>query len=434
MYAIRTNSRPHVEGIRELVTWPATASTAWAAGYLAGIFDAEGSYSQGILRISNSDEEIIDWVTRCLEMFRFQFSVEHIHHERKKSIKVIRLTGGLREHLRFFHGMDTAITRKRSIEGKAVKNSARLGVVNIEPLGKAERLFDITTGTEDFIANGVISHNCYARPTHAYMDLSPGIDFETKLFAKPGAAQLLARELAKPGYVCTPIALGTNTDPYQPIEREYRITRQILEILHACRHPLTIVTKSWLVERDLDLLADMARRNLAEVCISVTTLDHDLARRLEPRATAPARRLETLRRLQAAGIPTGVMFAPVIPALNDTEMEAVLEAAAAAGALDAGYVMLRLPHEVRTLFREWLDIHYPLKADHVLNMIRDIRGGRENDPAFGSRLRGQGVFADMIARRFRKTCRDLGLNRQRTALDTSSFIAPATPGSQLRLL
>lgn len=275
---------------------------------------------------------------------------------------------------------------------------------------------------------------CYARPTHAYLDLSPGIDFETKLFAKPAAAQLLARELAQPGYVCTPMALGTNTDPYQPIERDYRITREIIEILHSCHHPLTIVTKSWLVERDIDLLADMARRNLVEVYLSITTLDHDLARRLEPRATAPRRRLATLDRLRAAGIPTGVMFAPVIPALNDTELESVLEAAAAAGVLDAGYVMLRLPHEVRSLFREWLDTHYPLKADHVLNMIRDIRGGRDNDPAFGSRLRGQGVFADMIARRFRKACRDLGLNRPRTALDTGAFIAPALPGTQLHLL
>jgi DNA repair photolyase len=275
---------------------------------------------------------------------------------------------------------------------------------------------------------------CYARPSHAYMDLSPGIDFESRLFAKPGAARLLEQELGKPGYLCTPIALGTNTDPYQPIERDYRITRQIIEVLSAHHHPLTIVTKSWAVERDIDLLAAMAARNLTQVFISITTLDHDLARKLEPRATAPRRRLETLARLQEAGIPTGVMFAPVIPALNDTEMESVLAAAASAGVLHAGYVMLRLPHEVKILFREWLETHYPLKAEHVMNLVRDIRGGRENDPAFGSRMRGQGVFAEMIEQRFRKICNDLGLNRKHVTLDTASFTLPILPGSQLNLL
>ena len=275
---------------------------------------------------------------------------------------------------------------------------------------------------------------CYARPSHAYMDLSPGIDFESRLFAKPGAARLLEQELGKPGYICTPIALGTNTDPYQPIEREYRITRQIIEVLSAHHHPLTIVTKSWAVERDIELLAGMAARNLVQVFISITTLDHELARKLEPRATAPRRRLETLARLHGAGIPTGVMFAPVIPALNDTEMESVLAAAAKAGVLHAGYVMLRLPHEVKILFREWHTTHYPLKTDHVMNMVKDIRGGRENDPAFGSRMRGQGVFAKIIEQRFRKICNDLGLNRKHVTLDTGRFTPPVMPGSQLNLL
>ncbi|MGH8119654.1 MAG: PA0069 family radical SAM protein, partial [Gammaproteobacteria bacterium] len=274
---------------------------------------------------------------------------------------------------------------------------------------------------------------CYARPTHAYMDLSPGIDFETRLFAKPDAAKLLKLELGKPGYICTPIALGTNTDPYQPIERDYRITRQIIESLNSCNHPLTIVTKSRGVERDMDLLAAMAARNLTQVFVSVTTLDHDLARKLEPRATAPLGRLATLKRLQEAGIPTGVMFAPVIPALNDTEMESVLTAAAGAGVQHAGYVMLRLPHEVKVLFREWLNAHYPLKTDHIMNMVKDIRGGKENDPNFGSRMRGSGVYADMIARRFHKICRDLGLNKKHVTLDTSSFIAPLLSGNQLSL-
>jgi len=274
---------------------------------------------------------------------------------------------------------------------------------------------------------------CYARPTHAYMDLSPGIDFESRLFAKPDAAKLLQQELGKPGYICTPIALGTNTDPYQPIERDFRITRQIIETLSACNHPLTIVTKSRGVERDIDLLAGMAARNLAQVFISVTTLDHDLAQKLEPRASTPQRRLETLKRLHEAGIPTGVMFAPVIPALNDTEMEAVLTTAAGAGVRHAGYVMLRLPHEVKVLFKEWLNTHYPLKTDHVMNMVKDIRGGRENDPNFGSRMRGRGVYADMIAKRFHKICHDLGFNKNHVTLDTTHFIAPLLSGNQLKL-
>jgi DNA repair photolyase len=274
---------------------------------------------------------------------------------------------------------------------------------------------------------------CYARPTHAYMDLSPGLDFETKLFAKPGAALLLKKEISKPGYKCTPIALGTNTDPYQPIERDWKITRQIIEVLNVCNHPLTIVTKSWLVERDIDLLAAMADRNLVQVFVSITTLDTALARKLEPRATSPRRRLEVLANLHKAGIPTGVMFAPVIPALNDTEMESVLALAAGAGVNNAGYVMLRLPHEVKILFREWLATHYPLKADHVMNMVRDIRGGRDNDPDFGSRMRGKGVYAGIIQKRFQHSCKQLQLNMKCIILDTGNFIPPGRQGEQFRL-
>lgn len=274
---------------------------------------------------------------------------------------------------------------------------------------------------------------CYARPTHAYMDLSPGLDFESRLFVKPDAPQLLRRELAKSGYECTPIALGTNTDPYQPIERDWQVTRGIIQLLRDCRHPLTIVTKSSLVERDIDLLADMADANLVQVFVSVTTLDSNLARKLEPRATAPHRRVECLRRLTAAGIPTGVMFAPVIPALNETELEAVLEAAAGAGVEQAGYVMVRLPHEVKQLFRDWLQHHYPDRATHVMSLINDIRGGRDNDPAFGSRMRGQGAFAQLLGHRFRMACRRLQLNRTRRKLVTGLFVPPARNSAQLSL-
>lgn len=274
---------------------------------------------------------------------------------------------------------------------------------------------------------------CYARPTHAYMDISPGLDFESRLFVKPEAPALLRQALAKSGYVCKPIALGTNTDPYQPIEREWQVTRGILEVLNECRHPLTLVTKSCLVERDIDLLAAMSARHQVEVYLSVTTLDHSLARTLEPRATAPRRRIECLRRLHEAGVATGVLFAPVIPAINDAELEPVLEAAAAAGVSQAGYVMLRLPHEVKDLFREWLDNHYPDRARHVMSLVNDIRGGRDNDPNFGSRMRGQGVFAQLINQRFQKACKRLGLNLPTCELDCSQFIPPPANPDQMTL-
>jgi DNA repair photolyase len=344
----------------------------------------------------------------------------------------VRLDGGLREHLRFFHSVDPVITRKREIEGQALKSSARLGIVNIEPINETQRLFDITTETGDFIANGVVSHNCYARPSHAYVGLSAGLDFETKLFAKTNAAERLRAELARPGYICRPLALGSNTDPYQPIERRYRIMRQILEVLAECEHPLTIVTKSALIERDLDLLASMARKRLVHAFISVTTLDRSLARRLEPRAAAPARRLEAVQRLAAAGVPVGVMVAPVIPALNDHDIENILEQARAAGADGAGYVLLRLPHEVKDLFREWLARHEPLKAEHVMSLVQGARGGRDNDPRFGARMLGTGAVADLIENRFAVACRRLGFNCEEHDLDCTRFRAPAT-GPQLAL-
>src|SRR6185437_7605335 len=227
---------------------------------------------------------------------------------------------------------------------------------------------------------------CYARPSHAYLDLSPGIDFETRLFAKPDAADLLRAELARPGYRCDPIALGTNTDPYQPIERDWRITRAVLEVLAQCRHPFTIVTKSALIERDIDLIAPMAAQRMARVYVSVTTLDRELARKMEPRAASPQRRLQAIGTLARAGIPVGVMVAPVIPQLNDRDLEAIVAAAAAEGATSAGWVLLRLPREVSPLFRGWLDIHYPDRAAHVMSLVSQMRGGRDNDPAFGSRM------------------------------------------------
>jgi DNA repair photolyase len=266
---------------------------------------------------------------------------------------------------------------------------------------------------------------CYARPSHAYLGLSPGLDFETRIFAKENAAELLREELSRPGYRCELISLGANTDPYQPIERERRITRNVLEVLWEFRHPVGIVTKGSLIERDLDLLAPMAHAGLVHVFISIGTLDGEIARTLEPRAAAPYRRVETVRRLSERGVPCGVLVAPIIPFLNDKDLEAVLEAVSDAGASMAGYTMLRLPWEVKDLFKDWLERNYPLKAAHVMARIRDTRGGRENDPEFGSRMKGEGQFADLIRNRFAIACRRLGLNTgKRNQLDTKQFRRP----------
>ena len=274
---------------------------------------------------------------------------------------------------------------------------------------------------------------CYARPSHAYLELSPGLDFETKLFAKTNAAELLRETLAKPGYVPSPIALGANTDCYQPIERKYRITRQILEVLAECEHPVTIVTKSALVERDLDLLAPMAQKNLVKVFVSIGTLDRTLARKLEPRAASPQRRLDVLSALSEKKIPCGVMVAALIPALNDKTLELVLEEASKAGAAEAAYVIMRLPNELKDLFKEWLAAHYPERADHVISIIRQVRGGRDNDPRFGARMTGTGNFAELIGKRFEIACRRFGLNghgagRLPAELDCSRFKRPSLSG------
>jgi DNA repair photolyase len=274
---------------------------------------------------------------------------------------------------------------------------------------------------------------CYARPSHAYLNLSPGLDFETRLFAKTNAAELLQEELARPGYACDCITIGANTDPYQPVEREWQVTRSILEVLAACNHPCAIITKNAMVERDLDILAPMAAKNLVQVYISVTTLDHDIARRMEPRAPAPARRIEAIRRLVEAGVPTGVMVAPVVPFLTDSGIETVLEAAREAGADRAGYTLMRLPWEVKDLFMDWLQRNFPLKAAHVMSRIRDMREGRENDPNFGSRMRGAGELAELLSKRFNMACHRLALNHiRRGPLDTAKF-RPPRPDGQIQL-
>jgi len=273
---------------------------------------------------------------------------------------------------------------------------------------------------------------CFARPTHAYMGLSPGLDFETRLFAKPAAAALLEHELSAPGYQVKPIAIGTNTDPYQPIERQQQIMRRVLEVLEKAAHPVTIVTKSALVLRDRDILARMATKGLVKVSLSITTLEPTLARKMEPRAATPAKRLEAIRLLSEAGVPTMVMVAPVIPALNDSEIERILAAAAEAGAISAGYVLLRLPLEVSEIFKQWLNEHYPDRYRHVMNLVRSMRDGKDYDADWKTRMRGTGPYAELIRQRFAGAVKRLGL-QTRLQLETGLFIPPRAGAVQLNL-
>ncbi|MET0330565.1 MAG: PA0069 family radical SAM protein [Dyella sp.] len=275
---------------------------------------------------------------------------------------------------------------------------------------------------------------CFARPSHSYLNLSPGLDFETRLRAKSNLAEVLRMELRRPGYHISPINIGSNTDPYQPIERRWRLTRAALELLAECRHPCTIVTKNAMVERDLDLLVPMARQNLVQVFVSVNSLDNHLAAKLEPRASAPHRRIAAIRALAQAGVPVGVLVAPIIPALNDRDLEAVLAQAAAAGACSAGYTAVRLPYELKALFREWLKLHVPERAEHVMSLIQQMNGGRDYDSNFATRMRGQGPFAELLRQRFEVACRKNGLSRARElVLDTTQFIPPreASPQGEL---
>jgi DNA repair photolyase len=291
--------------------------------------------------------------------------------------------------------------------------------------------FDISINPYRGCEHGCIY--CFARPTHAFLGLSPGLDFETKIFSKPRAAELLREELRKPSYRCQVLALGANTDPYQPVERDLRITRSILEVLAEHAHPVSVVTKSRLVLRDIDILGPMAEKNLASVFVSITTLDPELARTMEPRASTPVLRLETLRGLSEAGIPCGVLASPMIPALNDSELERILKEGAAAGAVTAGYVLLRLPLELKDLFTEWLEAHYPAKAKHVLSLIQQTREGGLYQAEFGKRMRGTGQYAELLNERFRAARRRYGLDRERPPLDTTRFRLPPRSGDQMRL-
>jgi DNA repair photolyase len=357
--AVGTNAVRGVERVREIIRWPRDPSDSWRRGFLAGIFDAEGSCDGNTIRISNTDREIIDSTTACLDHFGFDEVVEDARLD--NGLKCVRLRGGLVERLRFFHHTDPAITRKRKLEGRAIKTNADLRVVAIEPLGKATRLYDITTGTGDFIANGVVSHNCFARPTHTYLDFNAGRDFEKEIVVKVNAPEVLRVELAKPSWKREHVALGTNTDPYQWVEGRYKLMPAIWEALRDFDTPCSVLTKSPLLLRDLELMKQIHERVGFAANLSVPTLDEKAWRATEPHTPNPRARLEAVAEINRAGIPCGILIAPLMPGINDApeQVERILELAAEAGATDVGGICLHLRGEVRAIFFDWLRSHRP---------------------------------------------------------------------------
>jgi DNA repair photolyase len=359
MRAIATGSRSSFEAIEHLIKWPSYPCRDWFCGFLAGIFDAEGSYSRGVWRVSNTDPQIIHWTTRALGALGFDYAVEP--GERAKGRFFVRLRGGLKEVMRFFHTTDPAITRKRSIEGMAIKSDANLRVASIEPLGLELPMYDITTGTGDFIANGVVSHNCFARNTHTYLDLDAGRDFDTKIVVKVNAPELLRAKLASPGWAGEHIAMGTNVDPYQRAEGRYRLTRDIIAALRDAANPFSILTKGTLIVRDLDLLLSAAEVTDVGLNVSAAFVDKSLWRAIEPGTPAPERRLEACATLNDAGLRCGVLMGPIVPYLSDSpaQLAAAVRTAAAAGAVHVTPIVLHLRPGAREWFLGWLREAHP---------------------------------------------------------------------------
>jgi DNA repair photolyase len=431
MRAIMTSARSLMERVEGIVQWPVEPSAEWSRGFLAGIFDAEGSYGRGVLRIHNQDASIIEFVGAALRAHAFEGVVER----RTNGMQAVRVRGGLREHLRFFALTNPAITRKRSFEGQAVKSSPPVRVVKVEKLGFVLPLYDITTGTGDFVANGVISHNCYARPTHEYLSFGSGTDFERKIVVKPNAPALLREAFEKRSWKGELIMLSGNTDCYQPLENSYRLTRGILEVCAEYRNPVHIITKSPLIERDVDVLQRLAAEASVGVSISVPFWAEATARALEPFVTTPARRMKTVRRLSEAGIGVTVNIAPLILGLGDRDVPKILEAAAAAGARGASLIPLRLPGSVKEVFSERLRAAFPLSAEKVLKRTREMRGGKLYDSEFGRRMQGEGEFFETVQRMFEATCQRLGLNREveHFPVREGTFRRPTDKNGQLRL-
>jgi DNA repair photolyase len=360
MAAIRTQSQANVERIGELIEWPVLPGLSWMKGFLAGIFDAEGSCAGHVLRISNTDREILAWISASLGRLGFDYAVEP-RASAGNGPTAIRIRGGLSEHMRFFLGTDPAINRKRTIEGQALKTASGLRVTSVRPLGMVMRMYDITTGTGDFIANGVVSHNCFARPTHKYLDFDAGRDFEREIVVKVNAPEVLRTELARPSWKREHVALGTNTDPYQWVEGRYRLMVGIWEALRDAANPCSVLTKSPLLLRDLELMLEIAARTSFTATLSIPTLDEKAWRETEPHTPSPRARLEAVAELNRAGIPTGVLIAPLMPGINDAphQIELLLEQAAEAGATSVAGVALHLRGEVRQVFMDWMKAQRP---------------------------------------------------------------------------
>jgi DNA repair photolyase len=372
--AIRTSSRWKIEAIQKLISWPSDPSPEWTQGFLAGIYDAEGSYSCGILRISNCDPEIIQWICRSLDAFSFSYAIETPRRrEGLKPIQCIRVRGGLHERLRFFLTTDPAITRKRTFEGAAIKNPACPRVVSIQDLGLEIPMYDITTGTGDFIANGVVSHNCFARNTHTFLDMNAGRDFETKIVVKVNAPELLRKELRAKRWKGELIAMGTNTDPYQRAEGKYKLTRGIIQVLTEYRNPFSILTKGTLILRDLPLLEKAAEVTEVGTSFSIPTFDEDVWRKSEPGTPHPRKRMEAVARLNEAGIPCGVLVAPILPGISDgrDQIKEVIDAAYDAGATHVYPILLHLRPGVKEVYMEWLQDAYPDLVTRYEDMYRN---------------------------------------------------------------
>ncbi len=381
-------------------------SLDWSQGFLAGIFDAEGSYSRGILRISNTDPTIIQQTTRCLSALQCDWVVDSGSDSKRAS--QIRVRGGLREHLRLFHAIDPVITRKRALEDMVIKNSPKLGIARIEPTGLHMELFDITTGTGDFIANGIVSHNCYARPTHEYFGFGAGTDFERKIFIKRNAPALLEQAFRRKSWQGERVVFSGVTDCYQPLEAAWQLTRGCLEVCRDFRNPVALITKSALVRRDVDVLAALAHEAQASVSISIAFLDEAIARLMDPGAPTIRKRFETMRLLADAGIPVGIGIAPIIPGLNDSDIPSLLRQAKRCGASYAFKTLLRLPGSVKEVFFHRLREALPLRAAKIEHRLREARDGALYDHRFGHRHHGSGAYWDVIEQQWQLWTKRLG--------------------------
>jgi DNA repair photolyase len=407
MIGIPAQARASVERTQKLVEWPKAPSREWRRGFLAGVFDAEGSFSRGILRISSTNDRMLDETEESVRSFGFDAVREPPGPNAVATS--IRVRGGLRDHVRFFHLVDPAIRRKCTLEGFAIKNEKHLGVVSVEKLGFDMPMFDITTGSGDFIANGVVSHNCFARPTHEYLSLGAGTDFERKIIVKKNAAELLREAFEKKKWKGELVVFSGVTDCYQPLEAKLEITRRCLEVCVEYKNPAGFITKSPVIERDLELLVELHRVARCRVSVSIPFWDPVTAKAMEPFVTTPQRRMKIVETLAKAGVPVGVSVSPIVPGLNDEDIGDVLKAASDAGASHAFYVLLRLPGAVKEVFETSLREKLPLRAEKVLRRLREAHSGKLYDSRFGVRGSGQGVYADTIAALFDRLAKRHGL-------------------------